>query len=520
MPQPSTAISYDEVPYDGGLIDGVHPNTFAAIGLLFGMSPAPVETCSVLEIGCASGGNLVPMAYGLPGANFVGIDPAGAQLKEAERRADQLGITNLRLFESDIRDFAAGGMRFDYIVCHGVFSWVGGSVREAIFDACKRLLNPQGIAYISYNTLPGFYGRAAVRDALRFHASHFPETEDRIGQARAFLQFLQQATGHFKDPDDSLDTYRALVAHESAMLAGAADSYLAHEHLSDENQAFYFHEFAAMLPGHSLQYLGDAQFHTMVPWNLPPPVAAEVERLCSTQVLSEQYRDFVVNRAFRRSLVCHAGVSLRREIDSSVFSRLRLRLLRQRDADGGWSLTRPGGEKAPLHDAGLVRLMDYLELASPRCLQFSELAAQLSPHPADPDQLAGSVMTLLGYGAIELRVFAPNTSTDVPDRPVAFLPARLAALTDRTGWTPTPFHSSVSFARLTTELLAHLDGSKDISQLTSLVEEQLTLTDTGGRPLNTNEVRQLVEEGLEQLRYHGVIAPSKDGKASRPSAIA
>jgi len=66
--------SYDEVPYESQSFPQSHPNRLATLGRLFGLSPAPVAQCRVLELGCASGGNLIPMAYHLPESEFVGLD--------------------------------------------------------------------------------------------------------------------------------------------------------------------------------------------------------------------------------------------------------------------------------------------------------------------------------------------------------------------------------------------------------------------------------------------------------------
>jgi tRNA G46 methylase TrmB len=69
-----TLTAYDEVLYPSYTHNQTHPDRLATIATLFGLTPAPVERCRVLELGCGNGSNLVPMAYGLPGSEFVGID--------------------------------------------------------------------------------------------------------------------------------------------------------------------------------------------------------------------------------------------------------------------------------------------------------------------------------------------------------------------------------------------------------------------------------------------------------------
>ena len=507
VPPLTTHVTYDEVPYDGGLMDRIHPNTFAVLGTLFGMSPPSVETCSVLEIGCASGGNLVPMAYGLPAASFVGIDPAGAQLRIAAQRAADLAVKNVRLVEADIRDFASSGERFDYIVCHGVFSWVDDEVRQAILDACRQLLNPQGIAYISYNTYPGFHGRAPIRDAMRFHASYFPETEDRIGQAQAFMQFLGQATAAITDASGSPGTYHALVEKEATLLEHANASYIAHEHLSDENRAFYFHEFSAMLEPAGLKYLGDAQFETMVTWNLPPEVAAAVEALSNSQMFTEQYRDFLVNRGFRRSLLCRSDVELKRTVEVDPISRMRVRLSQVRDAGGPWTVSRAGGAQVTVSDEGLCAILDHLEAHAPACPPFGDIVGGVGQLGGDETRIAGLLMTLFGHGAIDFRLQVPDVATDVPERPRSYLPARLGLQTG-SAWAVSPFHISLAFDPISAAVLEDADGSRDRAGLRMRLLERIRAGHFGETTEPTPEdLARVVDESLEQLRFHGMLAP-------------
>src|SRR6185436_9013135 len=119
MPTP-----YDELPYPGSAFAQTHPDRLATIATLFGMAPAPVERCRVLELGCGDGGNLIPMAYTLPGSEFLGIDAGGRGIAIGQDRAVAVGLTNLRLQHLDMLDTAIQLGKFDYIVSHGVYSWV------------------------------------------------------------------------------------------------------------------------------------------------------------------------------------------------------------------------------------------------------------------------------------------------------------------------------------------------------------------------------------------------------------
>jgi methyltransferase-like protein/2-polyprenyl-3-methyl-5-hydroxy-6-metoxy-1,4-benzoquinol methylase len=505
-----THVSYDEVPYDGGLIEETHPDHLAAIGRLFGMSPVPIETCRVLEIGCASGGNLVPMAFSLPGATFTGIDPANVQLEAARAYARRLGVENVAFVHADIREFANTAERFDFIICHGVFSWVPDDVKEAILAACGRLLAPQGIAFVSYNTLPGFYGRAPIRDAMRFHASHFPETAERISQARAFLEFLNSATQQFASGSGILSTYSELVGHEYSLLRGSQDSYIAHEHLEAANTPYYFHQFAEMLQGRGLQYLGDSQFDSMLVQNLPSEVAEAINQIAANQISLEQYRDFVVNRSFRKSLLCSEDVRLERNISVEAIMSLKFRGRLPDRGDDPWRIAKPGGHSQEVSDPQIIAVLDALNATAPRTLDFEELANELAAkiEGGSREYIAAILLSLLAHGAIEFRTTSPQPFTRVSERPLAFAPARIPGR--RTQWTATPFHTTLLFDAFVRYLLPFLDGHHSIADLTQKVTaaiqggEFVIESDTDSKPSQA-DIERLVVQSLEQLRHHGLL---------------
>src|SRR6267142_1438469 len=162
--QPTPRTSYDEVPYDSKAFSETHPDRLATVATLFGMQPADVEHCRVLELGCADGSNLIPMAVGLPESAFAGIDLSPRQVGDGQATIATLGLKNVTLRVGSILDVGADEGIFDYIVCHGVYSWVPPEVQNRILTICNRNLAPNGVAYVSYNTYPGWHVRGMVRD--------------------------------------------------------------------------------------------------------------------------------------------------------------------------------------------------------------------------------------------------------------------------------------------------------------------------------------------------------------------
>ena len=221
--------SYDEMPYIEAVFAQTHPDRLATLAKLFGISTPGLETCQVLELGCASGSNLIPMALGLPNATFVGIDLSARQIGQGQQTVKALDLENIELRHGNIADIGAAWGKFDYIICHGIYSWVPEAIREKILDVCRENLAPTGVAFVSYNTLPGWHLKGMVRDMMSFHASQFQDAPTKVRQARALLDFLAQSI-----PANS--AYGMTLKQVLDTIRPEADAYLFHEYLEDVNE--------------------------------------------------------------------------------------------------------------------------------------------------------------------------------------------------------------------------------------------------------------------------------------------
>ena len=177
--------SYDDFPYQTLPFAQTHPDRLATLAWLFGLEPTPIERCRVLELGCSSGGNLIPMAVTLPHSEFIGIDFSAVEIRQGAADVAASSLANVRLLQMDLRDFGDAFGSFDYVVAHGLYSWAPNEVQEKVLEICARQLGAKGVAYISYNTLPGWRLGAAVRDAMRYHTRQFTDPKIRVQQARA-----------------------------------------------------------------------------------------------------------------------------------------------------------------------------------------------------------------------------------------------------------------------------------------------------------------------------------------------
>lgn len=309
--------TYDEVPYESYPYSQSQPYHLMTLGTLFGMSPIAPENSRILELGCAAGGNIIPHAMNYASAQCVGVDLSKVQIDEAKKHVKNLGLKNMQFHCCSITDVDDSFGEFDYIICHGVISWVPKDVRDKIFEICNKRLSKNGIAYISYNTLPGWNMIRSIRDMMLYHASNFDNIKDKVNQARLLLNFVSESLEGSKSP------YAEMLKTESQLLSKQSDHYLRHDHLEEDNKQYYFREFIEEAQKQDLQYLADCTIASMYVGNMPQKVAEKLQTVGDI-VRTEQYMDFINNRRFRSTLLCHKDVKLNRNISVDLIERFNM----------------------------------------------------------------------------------------------------------------------------------------------------------------------------------------------------
>lgn len=319
MTNTTEIYEYDEIPYESYPCAQSSPEKLATIGRLFGMNPPKIETARVLELGSAAGGNLIPHAVNYPKGYYVGVDLSKVQVEDGQQHIKAMGLKNIELKHCSITDVDDSFGKFDYIICHGVFSWVPEFVQDKIFEICNKNLSENGIAYISYNTLPGWNIVRTVRDMMMYHAKGFISPIDKITEARALLAFV-------KDSLEGQDTpYAKMLSQEAELLSKQGDHYIRHEYLEDHNKQFYFTDFMADAAKQGLQYLSDVALSTMYLGNMKPSVTEKLQNL-NDIVKTEQYLDFINNRRFRSTLLCHSNVAINRALNNNSIKEFAISL--------------------------------------------------------------------------------------------------------------------------------------------------------------------------------------------------
>jgi methyltransferase-like protein/2-polyprenyl-3-methyl-5-hydroxy-6-metoxy-1,4-benzoquinol methylase len=317
MSKVTELTTYDAVPYPPYSFPATSIGRLAAIGRVFSLPTADPRNARVLELGCSSGVNTLAMAQLYPEAEFVGVDLSNRQIQLAEEALAATGLKNVRFIQGNISDLGKDLGKFDYIITHGIYSWVPANVKDDILRLSHDLLKPEGVAYISYNCLPGWRMRGALRDMMQMHTATIKELPAKVAQGKALIKFLAESCTE--------DTpYGKYLRQELELLRTTDDSYIAHEFFEEDNEAYYFMDFLKAAAQHKMAYLGDAEPATMVVDNLPTQAAQTLKSLNLNLLATEQYMDFVRNRQFRSTLLCHASAPLSRNVDPKTIDGLNV----------------------------------------------------------------------------------------------------------------------------------------------------------------------------------------------------
>ena len=502
-PESERTTAYDETPYPSGAFPQTHPNRLAAMARLFGVPAADPAKARVLELGCADG--------------------LGQQAIAAA------GLKNVELRLQNILDFPATEGKFDYIIAHGVFSWVPDPVREKILAICEQHLADNGVAYVSYNAHPGWNMRRSLRDMMLFHTRNLADPKVKVQQARALLAFLANSV-----PTEN-NAYGLLLKSELGFMNGQSDNYLLHDILGEENTPFYFHEFISRAAGHGLQYLSEPNIAEMLASNFPDKIRETLGQLNSQIVAQEQYMDFLRNRSFRQDLLCRVNVAIRRNLTSSSLSQFAFRS-HLRSAMGpielvpgvAVSFASAGGAQITSTDAfvkavlwtlietkgmAAIAFPDLLEKARSRSRAF---LGEVPPNRDEIDQvtLESNLMNLLAKGLVEIYAEPVSVRMDVPEKPLVSALARHQALNARL--ITNRIHQAIPADLVARYVIAACDGTRThdgiLAELVERVNEGKLQVNEGAAKMTNPEkiraaLRPAVETGLTSLAGGGLLAP-------------
>ena len=366
--------AYDEVHYEDEYFPNTHPNYLGAVATLYGLSPEIPKKCRMLEFGAARGNNLIEIAKTLPDSEFVGIDLSLRQVDEGNKKIKQLGLSNLRLEHRNILDLGLEYGKFDYIIAHGLLSWVPDEVRRKMFWLCNLLLTENGICYFSYNTYPGWKGRDVFREMMLFEAGDISDIKLKVEKSRNALEKVNLLLG------ENNTSFSKHLAEELGYYRSRPDWYYVHDFLADINHPFYIKEIFDFAKEAGMQYFSDTELSMNTVLGLPEKTQKLLLSLKSDILNFEQYSDIARLRAFRRSLFCREGREINRNISKNSLFKLSILADFEKtklEDQGGYRFSTKTGAAIVASDEVLIKALDYVKEKFPCSVPVKDLVSNL-----------------------------------------------------------------------------------------------------------------------------------------------
>lgn len=296
---------YSELGYKSMPFPYTTPATLEAYAALVGVSAPNPKTARVLELGATYGGNIISQALFNPDATFVGIELSQEQVEKGNEVIANAGLTNVSLIQSDIASIGSEIGTFDYIIAHGVYSWVDDGVKDALLRLIDEHLAEDGIAYISYNTYPGWHTMDEVRQLMMF--SNRDKTQFNHKEKVLHGKTIGSIVGSQILKYDNLKERNSKFLGALRSVMQKDEYYVGHDHLEPNNDPVYFYQFNDHLGAHNLAYLCDADLTLSMVRSFDADIADTLDKLAlNDHVAQEQYLDFILDTTFRKSIICKA----------------------------------------------------------------------------------------------------------------------------------------------------------------------------------------------------------------------
>jgi ubiquinone/menaquinone biosynthesis C-methylase UbiE len=307
-------MTTSNAPLSDYVQDVVYPDHFhreimplwlcSALQALGRRAPDLCQPFTWLELGCGTGVSAVIAAATHPQGTFIGIDINAAAIVQAQALAQAAGLRNVQFicasFEEALNDPAHVLPACEFVVSHGVYSWVSPEIRRVMQQLVQRLLKPGGVLYMAYMSQPGSASMAAAQKLAQLYASsHALDTIAQTHQALNLLQRTAQAgTGYFAE--------HARMTSAVDQLARMDERYVAHEFLNVHWDSLHVADVMADMQSVDCDFIGSATLLENVDGaSLPVGAQAlfqELLRQGNHCALLETFKDIARNQNQRRDL--------------------------------------------------------------------------------------------------------------------------------------------------------------------------------------------------------------------------
>ncbi|WP_156678366.1 class I SAM-dependent methyltransferase [Sphingomonas profundi] len=437
--------AYEEVAYPAMVCTAGHPDRLAVAARLHGLSPPPIETARVLEIGGGDGVNLMALACAYPHAQFLSVDLAPSAVARGRALVARTGLDNVRIEQGDIvrlADDMAG--TFDYVIAHGVYAWVPDVVREAVMRLIGRVLAADGVAFVDYNAMPGGHLRQTLREMMLYRTRGIADPAER-------LRVAHEALVAFGAPREGERLFVEALREHARSTAKKTPAVLHHDELGAFFAPQMLSDVSAAAAANGLLFLNEAdplgQEDGFAPADEPDADSDAIVRIA-------QLRDFESMKFFRQSLFVRAAANpVRRPAVAAVAGLYAAAQCERVDAQ---VFTHDGGRISisdPVFAAALARLV----AAWPARLPVAALAL-------DEEQLT-SLHELAGLRFVNLHSVPREGVAVAGERPVASPLARAQA-EDGAEIVATLDHMMIAMNEAgPRRFLALLDGTRDHDEI-------------------------------------------------------
>jgi hypothetical protein len=287
-----------DVVYTDNYYEQLSPLALNYLAGLNGHPPVDLGDFDYCELGCGQGLSLLVHAATHPGGRFVGIDLIPEHIERAQMRADASGITNLRLLAEPFGDALtqSGLPDFDFIVLHGVYSYLPENVRQSVHRFIDARLKPGGQVLISYNAMPGWAGRQPLRDIMRRFA--LPLASNSLERAQlglSYLRLMLDARVPFFVLNPELQKYAESLFELDL-------HYIAHEFFHEAHNAYTVDRVADDMNALGLEFAGSLPLWQNYAEADIPPNLSGLFAANTTRIAREVHKDFIYNTVFRTDL--------------------------------------------------------------------------------------------------------------------------------------------------------------------------------------------------------------------------
>lgn len=319
---------YSDTSYTYGFYKEFSLNWLDWVALLKGSEP-PSTSSRMLELGCGQGLGLCVMAASNPHKRFVGVDFNPEQIGHARSLVRRTGLSNIEFHEADFMSLADKDQPFepcDYVVAHGILTWVNKEVRSAIYRIIDKTLTPGGLAYFSYNALPGWLATHPVQHLMTQFA-------DRTGVNKQSFESALNALESLKNAGAAVFKSQPGIQSRLEQLQKTADNnenYIYHEYFHSSWTLFYFTQIAQEAAEGKLRFLGSATLPENYDAMLPEPMRNAIDS-APDMAMRELFKDMAINQSFRRDVFVRGVTPVWSGEQLSLFSKRMVTLLQSPD---------------------------------------------------------------------------------------------------------------------------------------------------------------------------------------------